>query len=221
MNLAAMRTKFRARTSGLGDQLEDSVIDELFNRWYQFVIPADIGGDLTEGVWTQETAYLVTEYAYPSYVIAPRADACWISSQKTDFDVDPTVIDVGPFFLDTETDRAVFEISDRYANTSATGARPTVVLFSEKKMTVHPPPDEAYFITIPCRMGPSTALDSAGIANELHAMAVVTGSCHEYLTDKEDLSGASREGASYEFYKEKLQKHAHGKPRHRRPARSF
>lgn len=226
MYLSEMRTKFKQRVGGLALDETDAGVDVYMNRWYQFLIPADIGGDLAEGVWVQETSFLVDEYEYPSYVIAPRADSAYIKTRKVDFDTDPTISEIGPFFLDTETDRSVFEYSDRYHPTSTTGGIPTVALFAERKMTISPAPDEAYFISVPCLMGPSVALGTGageldGLTNEIHAMTVITGAAYEFLTDSEDTEGASREGTSYEFYKSQLHKYAHGKPRHRRPARSF
>jgi len=217
-----METKFKERTSGLAASLANASIDAYLNRWYQFNIPAEVGRDMAEGLWSLETTFLGVEYDYPAYVIAPRARSAWIATRKTDFDVDPTIIDLAAKqYLNPETDRTVFEAFHRDYPLSLTGAIPTNILFSDRKVTISPAPDEAYFIQIPCRMGPQAALPATGIANETHALAVVTGAAWEYLMDKEDEAGASREGRAYEYYKERLNVYAYAKPRHRRPARSF
>lgn len=210
MNLAAMRTDFLETVAQVSDVVDDASIDAYLNRAYQFEIPADIGGEISENVWTLETANGTRVYDYPAPMMGVKGDA-WISNDGSD----PQQI-----FLDVCYDRAQFE--DMYADPDpSTTGMPTAILFYGRQATLNPTPDAAYTITIPIRGGSTTALAAAGLSNELLARAVVYAAARDFCGDSGDEVTEARLAAAYERLKDLLMTQAHTRPKARRPARSF
>lgn len=210
MNLAAMRTDFLEVMGGVSDTIDEATIDAYLNRAYQFQIPADIGGELSENVWTLTCVASTRVYDYPEPMMGVKGDA-WISNDGTD----PQQI-----FLAVCYDRAQFE--DRFADPDpSTTGMPTSVLFYGRQATLNPTPDAAYVITIPIRGGSTTVLADAGIANDLLARGVIHAAARDFSGDTGDEVNEARLSASYERIKDLLMTQAHTRPKARRPARSF
>lgn len=210
MNLAAMRTDFLEAVAGVSDVVEEGTIDAYLNRAYQFQIPADIGGEISETVWELETTADTRVYDYPAPMMGVRGDA-WLSEVAGD----PQQI-----FLDVCYDRAQFE--DRYADPDPTETgMPTAILFYGRQVTLNPTPDAAYTVSIPIRGGSTTALASGGLSNELLARAVIQLAARDFCGDSGDEVTEARLSASYEKVKDLLMTQAHTRPKARRPARSF
>jgi len=215
MNLVDMRTRFTEHVSDLSNDLDDGDIDAYLNRAYRYVIPADVGGEFSEGLWNLDTTIGTDAYAYAEEVIAPNGEAAWINSYK---DGGGSTIAQSTKFLDVETDRAVFEYADR--DTSASG-KPSAILFHGRQVILSPIPDLAYIIKIPIRGGPSADLSNDGINNDIHALASITAAASEFLAESEDAAGFAREQALYESYKSRLHVYAQARPNARRWKRSF
>lgn len=210
MSLASMRTDFLEAVAAVSDVVDEGTIDAYLNRAYQFQIPADIGGELSENVWELETTNGTRVYDYPAPMMGVKGDA-WISDDGTD----PQQI-----FLDVCYDRAQFE--DRFADPDpATTGMPTAVLFYGRQATLNPTPDAAYTITIPIRGGSTTALQPAGLTNQLLERAVVQCAARDFCGDSGDEVTEARLSVSYERVKDLLMTQAHTRPKARRPARSF
>ncbi len=216
MNLATMRTRFNEHVSDLSNDLDDAAIDAYLNRAYRYVIPSDVGGEFSEGLWELQTTTGTASYDYAAHVIAPNGEAAWIDSYRN---ISGVVIPDSLTFLDIETNRAVFEYADRY-DVGTTG-RPTAVLFYGLQVLLSPVPDNSYIVKIPVRMGPSEDLTAAGIVNDIHALAAITSAAVEFLAESEDAEGATREQALYEGYKQRLIRKSQVRPNARRWKRSF
>lgn len=219
MDLATMRTKFRKRTSGLTDALDDSDVDNFLNRAYQYNIPRDIPGQAMDGVWSLDVDAGEVAYAYPSYVIAPRTRAVYWQQSRT-LDTDPWD-KTSAHFIDVETDRASFIYSDREIPWEDTSGPPQSILFYGEEAVVSPQPDKIYRLVIEARVGPQNALGVNGLQNDTHAMLVVTAAAVEFLDDEEDDIGAGRQRSSYGEYKSLFIAQSQSMPRHRTPRRSF
>lgn len=215
MNLATMRTTFKAHTSGLADSLSDVEVDAYLNRAYRYVIPADLGGEYQETLWQLATTIGQATYDLPANIVAVNQGAAWIDS----YDSGAGTISVGLRMLDWETDYTAYYFWDRLASSS--NGRPDTILAYGRQVILNPAPDLAYTVQIPARGGPTADLGVTGIENDLHALAVVTAAAWEYLGESEDHEGMNREGGLYEKYKGLLQTYAQGRPEERFPARSF
>jgi hypothetical protein len=211
-----MRTRFTEHVSDLSNDLADADIDEYLNRAYQYTIPADVGGEFSEGFWKLTTVIGTDTYVYGANIIAQNGEAAWINSY---YDAVPAIQSIAQQFLDVETDRAVFQHSDR--TDPPVSGRPTSILFYGREVTLSHTPDLAYVIKVPCRAGPEDPLDSLGIPNDIHAMASVTAAALEFLAEAEDEDGAMREQALYESYRSRLNVYAQARPNSRRRKRSF
>ena len=228
MNLATMQERFRSRTSGLADSLSTSDINVYLNTAYQHNIPKDIGGEMFEGIWSQELERGVDSYDYPEHIVGVIGQSASIVARRTDALVDPTVIDIGyTHWVDLETDIDVWQFSDREVPTdTVTGAIPTSALYYGRKVYVSPAPDEHYFLRVKARLGPSVPLgngtgETDGLGDDTHALLVVCAAAAEYLDEQEDDLGAQRARANYAEYKALFITQSETRPRQRRPRRSF
>jgi len=212
-----MRSKFRERTSGLASDLDDGSVDEYLNRAYQYTVPLDVGGEFGEQLWELECVVGQTEYPQPTPMVGVTTATPWIDEYVDGLSQrQPTSQrDIG-----VDTFAHVFKRRYRTSEYDVPG-QPTAILVYGKTVTVNRPPDIKYIITIPVRSGPLTALTSDGVAHEIHALAVVTASAQEFLTDSEDQLGASREAEAYKRYERQLHTFAQARPNLRRRKRSF
>ena len=214
MNLTSMHAKFLKRTSGLGSLLTQAEINEYLNRFYQYMVPHDVGGDFSDGEWDLTCVPGQAVYPYPAVLVAPTGKGVNIYSVVTG---DPLA---RVYWLDVETNAHVWKATDR--NYPQSQGIPTSILQAKKNVYLDPIPDRDYIINIPARTGPTTPLgfeeeNQDGIDNEVHAMCVVTGAAVEFLTDNEDHDGAAREADAYASYTSMLRTAAYSKPQHRRP----
>lgn len=217
MNLATMRVQFNEHTADLANALTDAEVDVYLNRAYRYVIPADVGGELSETLWELQTATGIESYDYATHIIAPKADAAWIESYTENGELTQNAFPIR--FLDVETDRSVWTWSDRLSNGG--NAVPSSALFWGRKVYLSPKPDRDYIVKIPARGGPSSDLGTSGLTNEVHAKAVVHAATADFLALVEDASGVQRESALYQRYRELLYSYAQSRPNHRRVKRSF
>lgn len=208
MNVETMRVRFRTIAAGLADALSDGEIDAFLNRAYQFDIPAGIDGEISETTWDLTTAIGTDEYAYPSYVVAPREHA-WIDDSSSKI---PLWVTSNP---------VLFE--DRWAEPSgAAQGRPIAVLFYGRVARLTPVPDAVYAIEIPARGGPATALtDGGSITNDTHAMCAVHAALAEFFTEVEAGELFTTNAAALERYASRLQTLSRARPKSRVPMRSF
>lgn len=215
MNQTTMRTRFEEHVSDLSSDLDDAAIDEYLNRAYQYVIPADVGGEFNETTWELQAAAGTDTYDYASHVVAPNGESAWIKSYMNGAVLVEDILT----FLDIETSHAVFEYADRYG--TASQSRPSSALFYGRQVILSPVPDLDYIVNIPSRGGPSAGLTATGIENDIHAMATVTSAASEFLAESEDAEGFTREDGLYQRYLARLHVYAQARPNARRPKRSF
>jgi hypothetical protein len=217
MNLVDMRDLFRKHTSSLSQDLADVEVDSYLNRAYQYTIPLDVGGEFMEHIWELRCIAGQAAYPYPDPVVAPSNDSPWIDSH---YDNSNNLIEDSRIFLGVDTNPSVFW--SRYGVQSQ-GGRPTRILFYGKEATFSYVPEIEYVVSIPSRSGPLLPLDDSGINHGTHAMAVVTASAMDYLSEIEDVNdpGVNREANLYQRYLGQLQTYAQARPNKRRPARSF
>jgi len=213
LNLESMRQKFVSRSSGLADDEDDSVVNDYLNRWYQYHVPAVVGGDYTRGLWELTCVASQSVYDYESHVIAPSGKGVFIGSSVTGGSLD------SQHRLDVETDYVVWNTSDRIFPEQ--DGLPDTILIYGRKVYLSPTPDTDYIVSIPGHVGPSAALTSSGLTNENHAMSVVAGAVSEFLADSEDTEGSLREAEWFKVYSGFLRESAFGLPRHRSPMRSY
>lgn len=230
MNLATMRTKFAQHTSDLASAVSDEEIDAYLNRAYRFVIPADIGGSFSEGIWTLLTDNALdgaagrNTYPIPDYVIDPDGKGVFIDAYT---DSGSNVQPYSVTFLDIETDYGTWVYADRDSvtqGTSVTRGVPESILFNGREVRFSPIPDRTYHVKIPCNMGPQVALgevDDSGIGNDAHAMAVVTSAASEFLAEIGNGEEFSIQSSLYDGYRKILQIHAHSRRDSRDWNRSF
>lgn len=209
MNLSKMREAFLSATSGLASDLTDAEIEEHLNRFYRWVIPADVDGAVSEIVWlgTCNTVYVFQ--SVPEYVIAVTRPTAWI------YDVGSST----PIRLSVYADFERF--TEEFPDATSKTGRPTAMCMYGGVLYFDRVPDQAYTYSIPCRGGPSAALAADGIGNENHAQTVIHGAAWHYLLEKEDEAGAAREGARYQAFKSLLSTQSKSGFSARRPARSF
>ncbi len=240
MNLFDMQTKFRDRTSGLADSIALTDVNKILNRWYQFMVPSDVEGDYFEDVWqwqvvtTSDQYFAGDQYSnsdWPDYVVSLHTDGSpWI----TGYAEGGQTYQTQRHYLDVETRRSVWNVTDRQdpyqgslpdARVLVTD-RPTSVLIDRRRVALSPIPDRDYIIVFPGRMGPSiklgpdSATESDGVADEVYAMCVICGAAAEYLTEKEDYAHAAVQQGDYEQYLERLQARS-TLAEHRSPMRSY
>lgn len=211
MNRAQMRESFRENAAQLADALSDGQVNTYLNRAYSYEIPADVGGELSEGIWTLTCVASTGTYAYPYNMIAPRGNA-WISSDGTN---------ALQSFLTVVTEPEVFE--NVYAHIDgASEAQPSAALFHARQVRLSPVPDAAYVVKIPARMGPTELdTDTFDVENEAMSKAVVHAAVRDFAGEVGDEETEAIQMRRYERYRDILQSYAQSRPRTRRPARSF
>ena len=211
MNLVTMRQRFADHISDLDGDLTDPDIDAYLNRAYRYVIPSDVDGSITDIIWQTFTPIGASTLDVPKYVIALNKAKSWVIP----------VGETAPDQLDIYYDFLEFE--ERYPswNDASTPAVPEAICIYGRTVYFNVRPSGAHTFKTMCRGGPAADLDSTGIENDVHAMAVVTGGAQEFLAEAEDVAGANRESALYGGYIEKLQVSSQARPNTRRPKRSF
>jgi hypothetical protein len=206
MNLVAMRQKFRDRTSSLATDLSDTEVDDYLNRAYQYTVPHDVGGEMSEQVWQLTITPSVSTYDQPDAAVGIKPGPFWIDDQTTRW-------------IYTETIPSRFEA--RTSGRDNAAGIPNRALIYGKQVKFDRAPDQSYVVNIPVRGGPTAKLDSSGIAHEIHALAVVTSAAVEFLTEVEDTEGISREDTLYARYTRQLHTYSQTRSNKRTPARSF
>lgn len=213
MNLTTMRARFQRHTSDLASSLADSEVDEYLNAAYRDRLPAEIGGEFSRGSWNITMTAGTAFYEYPNYVLSVVPRGVHILRSVTDGNLSSI------HFLDCETEPDVFNVVDR--TFPAGSGLPDTVLFNKRIATFDPVPDKDYVANIQARVGPSSDLDTDGIEDTNHAMAVVTSAAIEYLMGIGNREAAADQADMYEMYVDLLQTKAYSTPAHRRAARSF
>jgi hypothetical protein len=220
MNLAQMRTKFKAHTSGLADSSADSAIDEYLNLFHRWIIPADVTGSIGEYVWewTYQAPHVVGLITIglpyldiPDAIVALPKPKSWIN--------DPSSSN-NPIRLDVSFDFTEFAFDwPSFADTSQQGRPDAMCIFGDK-LYFNRIADQDYTGSTIVRSGPA-ALDSFGIGDDILANQVITGSAWVYLLEKEDTMGAAREGGLYDIYKQLMLTRSGSRFQPRRDTRSF
>ena len=205
-----MIAKFKSRTSGMADALTDQQIDPYLNLYYQEIIPAEVDGPISEAVWSFTVTQGQTEVVIPDWVVSLNKASFWFETSANDLES-----------LDVFRD---FQRFEQYYPGRILGAqaRPKAVLIYADKVYLHAPADGTYTIKCQCRGGSPTGIDqTTGITKELFANAVVAGAAFEYLTEQEDLEGASREFEHYTRFLDLMRHRYKAYYEPRRPKRSF
>ena len=210
MNLATMRSQFRAHTSGLADQMADPDVSGYLNLIHQWVIPTEVDGSLTESLWERVIAINQYVQTIPPGMVALNQNKHWIYDKNS----------TAPICLPVSYDFLQFSIRwPDHRDTSKTG-RPDEICLYNNAVVYNRPADYPYLVTSQCRAGPGP-LDDSGITDDVQALATISGAAWIYLHEKEDLAGASREGDLYSVYKNLLLTRSQSRYQPRRPARSF
>lgn len=208
-----MRTLFRDHTSDLSGALSDSEIDALFDRAYQYRIPAEVGGSTSKGTWSLTCVANTGNYAFPDYVFAPTAKGVNIVSTATGGNLSTI------HWIDAETRDEVWSRDDRIF--PPTTGMPTSVLFYNRMAFFSPAPDLDYIVNIPARMGPSTGVPTTGIGDDNHAMCVVTSAASEFLLRIGNRESAADQSDLFSYFVELMQVKSNAQPHHRRQRVSF
>lgn len=216
MNLSRMNVLFKDYVADTAETLTSTTILDFLDRAYQYTIPSDVGGEMSEQLWELETTAGTASYSYPDTLVAPNAGTAYITEYR---DTPSTTVSVGPYGVRFVTDPASFE--SWFASGAASTGIPDTALFYARTVRFSPAPSLDYNVTIPSRGGPTTGIGVTGIANEVHAQAVVFAAAADYLASQEDTTGYALCLQEYERYKEKLQTYAHARPNSRRSGRSF
>jgi len=199
-----MRTQFKAQLAGLAASEADVDIDVLLNGAYQFTIPDDVSGFITDGEWTITTVAGTGSYAYPSTVHSVRMEAP---------DLDDT------YYLSYNTRPELFWHA--YKRVSAANARPTGALFYGEVCELRPIPDAVYTVRVYARVYPAALTDPDGLTNRTHARAVVYAAAFEWAEQRDHEELMVKLAARYEAQKNALRSRSNNQPRERRPTRSF
>jgi hypothetical protein len=213
MNLATMRTKFQAHTSGLADALASSAIDDYLNLFHQWVVPADVDGSIGEYVWEWDyflantTNYITIPYG----IVAESKPKTWINNPY--LTNDPARLTVMFDFVEF-----LFRFPDY--ESAANRKKPDTVCFLNNRLYFNTRGDLNYTGGMTVRSGP-VALTSEGIGDDILANLVVAGSAWVYLLEKEDTMGAAREGGLYDIYKQLILTRSGSRYQPRRDTRSF
>ena len=211
MNLATMRTQFKAHTSGLADQMADPDIDGYMNLIYMWVIPTEVDGSLTESLWERAIAINQFLETVPAGMVALNHNKHWIHAANT-------LSSPQRLYVSYDYMSFTFRWPD-YRDTTKTGKPDEICIFNNV-VIYNRPSDYAYLVVSQCRAGPGV-LTSAGIGDDIHALATISGASWIYLQEKEDSVGAAREGGLYDIYKNLLLTRSQSRYQPRRPARSF
>ncbi len=200
MDLAAMRAKFVTRSATSTSQWVDADIDTFLNASYQYAIAAQVPGSITDGEWTIATVSGTAAYTYPNTIYEvkgiARTDRGQIDTRfrKGEFDADYSAI--------------------------ASNAKPTAVLFYGRSAQFYPTPNDVYTITVPARLTPAV-LDSDGLVNHNHAMAVVCDAVREYAEDKDIDEMVGTQALALDRYLGALKTQSLARPRERAEGLSF
>ena len=211
MNLATMRTQFKAHTSGLADQMADADIDVYLNRMFQFVIPTEVDGSLSEYVWGYALLQNTSQVLIPSMIVSLNQAKAFIHETGS----------IVPIRLFISYDYLSFITRWPDWSDDNVQGRPDEILIYEDYVTFNRNADVTYYGGIQCRGVPTSGIRVEGLADEIHALAVAHGSAWMYLQEKEDSVGAAREGGLYDIYKNLLLTRSQSRYQPRRPARSY
>jgi len=198
-----MRTEFKNQLAGLAESVSDGEIDVLLNRAFQFTIPEEVSGFLTEGEWTITTVAGTGSYAYPSTVYSVR---------KHQPELDDT------YYLGWYSRPELFW--DTYKRVSAANTRPTGALFYGETCELRPIPDAVYTVRVQARVYPAALTDPDGLANETHALAVIYAASFEWA-EVRSLDFRAEIDARYRVKLDKMRTRSNNRSRERKRTRSF
>jgi len=211
MNLVSMRAEFVNHTGGLGASLGSSEVDLLLNTFYRFVVPAEVDGDISELLWEPTTGTTASTLTLPGYIVALNRAKAWL------FDTGKSA----PIRLAQTNDLEKFINKYPDWNDGTVTGRPTAICIHGRIIYFNKRPDADYTMNFMCRGGDSAELTTAGLTDDIHALTVTAGAAWKYLTEREDMAGAAREGVNYDIYKNMLNTRSQSRFAGRRPARSF
>ena len=203
MNLAAMRTKFKGQMAGLADSMSDADIDVFLNGAYQFTIPNEVDGFITEGEWVITTVADTGEYAYPDNLYSVRNAAPMIDDNS---------------YLSYHTRPQLFW--HYYERTGGNSARPTGALFYGTTVQLRPVPEQEYTVRVFTRNYPD-ALETAGLPNRTHALATVYAAAIEYAEELDLSALLANLVPRYDEQVGALRTRSNNRTRERYPVRSF
>ena len=198
-----MRTKFKAQLAGLAEALSDGEIDVFLNGAYQFAIPDEVSGFITEGLWTITTVADTGTYSHPSTLYSVR-----MRRPKLD----------DTYYLGFYSRPELFW--DTYDRVSTANARPTGALFYGQECELRPIPDAVYTVRVYARVYPAV-LTANGLDNRTHALATVYAAAQEYAEEGDHEALMAKLVPRYERQKSALQARSNNVPRERYQVRSF
>lgn len=201
MNLSLMHLKFKERTGNQAESMAPLEIAAFLNGAYQYGIPAEIPGGLTEGEWSVTTEDAVATYDYDDEVYEVRNGAR-----------------IGTSWLSMYFRKDQFEYD--HSSTSS-NSKPYAALFYGRQVTFYPTPNGIYTMIVPARLYPSDVLSSDGLANHNHAMAVVCEAAREFFMDNQDSESAKMQATDLAIYLSRLRGASLGRVRERRARLSF
>ena len=225
-----MRAEFRKRTSGLADDESDSDVLTLLNRYFKFVIPRDVMGNYVEGTWTFTLTQFDTVKYFDTHIISVKpSTVIYIDSGTTGEEADGSIEQY--HYLRVYNDQSEWDSLglQQVPVSDSNYTPPENALISGRRIFFDLAPFYTYRVNVSqARMGPSRSLatgaddgSGTGIADDIHAMAVVTGAAWDFLTTAEDTDGAEREIKAYEGFKNLMLTASTNQSMARRPRRTF
>ena len=194
MDQTTMRSDFQNRVAGLADDWTDGQIDAYLDAAYQYEIPDQVPGLLTDGDWTASTVASTQDYTYPATVHNVRPGAR----------IDDRAL------LSYFNPKIMWEFYDRTDTTSE--SEPYAALFYGTTMTLYPTPDAAYAVWVPARVYPSAGLTD-GLTNETHAEAVLAAAARKFALNHGLDEVAGREGQRLGYQTSLLRRRSLSAPR--------
>ena len=182
-----MRTLFRGRVAGLASALSDNDVDVYLDQTLQYSIPSRVDGMLSDGEWTFPTVASTVSYQLPANVHSPRVPV------YVDGDSITTYTRRDQFWVDYDAD-------------TTTESKPTAALIygggdssvARHSVRFYPIPDAVYTVTGGARVYPTTSIASISDLDDIHALAVVSGSAQEFALNKSEDEIAQREGIRFQ-----------------------
>lgn len=213
MNLVAMRTRFKAATSGLADDISDGEIDSMLNDMYIGFLPMDIDGKIHEVIWSVTLTPNINPITIPDHIYTFPTGNFWIHGSGSS--------QTGSIFPINYYEHLI-EFTHRYPNYRdlTNIGRPQAVYLSAKNLYFDRFPDSNYILVADARGQQDSALTNEGLPFNM-AMAVVTSAAFHYLLDSEDEQGYQREATRYQMWRSRVLRQSHGNYHDRVPNRSF
>jgi hypothetical protein len=207
-----MRRRFKALTGGLASSETDADIDALLQAAYQYSIPSELPGELTEGQDTIITVSGTSVYQYPDRVHSVRSEAPEI------YGTVPIITNLNRHLSYETRPREFWAQHDRLGLDQG---EPRSALFYGRQVFLRPVPDAVYWILFDTRRFKDALGATASIADQNHAMAVVTSAALEFCEDIDADELTAKLQRKYARYMDRLRSQSFTRSHVRREMRSF